>query len=102
MLAKFIASGATPMPKLKLCAIPDDRHIKLTVELPGAVHRNLVACAEVPRRDTRQTRRPNKTDRADARAVHIDRSGPSCARAEKSGRQANSTFGYPLVRRAMR
>jgi hypothetical protein len=35
------------MAKLKLSAIPDDRPVKLTVELPGAVHRDLVAYAEV-------------------------------------------------------
>jgi len=35
------------MAKLKLSAIPDDRPVKLTVELPGAVHRDLVAYAEL-------------------------------------------------------
>jgi hypothetical protein len=35
------------MTKLKLSAIPDDRPVKLTVELPGAVHRDLVAYAEI-------------------------------------------------------
>jgi hypothetical protein len=35
------------MMKLKLSAIPDDRPVKLTVELPGAVHRDLVAYAEI-------------------------------------------------------
>ena len=31
------------MAKLKLSAVPDDRPVKLTVELPAAVHRDLVA-----------------------------------------------------------
>lgn len=31
------------MTKLKLTAIPDDRPVKVTVELPAAVHRDLVA-----------------------------------------------------------
>jgi hypothetical protein len=31
------------MTKLKLSAIPDDRPVKITVELPAAVHRDLVA-----------------------------------------------------------
>ncbi|MER8479279.1 DUF2274 domain-containing protein [Mesorhizobium sp. M1163] len=31
------------MTKLKLSAIPDDRAVKITVELPAAVHRDLVA-----------------------------------------------------------
>ncbi len=35
------------MAKLKLSAIPDDRPVKLTIELPAAVHRDLVVYAEV-------------------------------------------------------
>ncbi len=35
------------MTKLKLSAIPDDRPVKLTVELPAGVHRDLVAYAEI-------------------------------------------------------
>lgn len=35
------------MTKLKLSAIPDDRPVKITVELPTAVHRDLVAYAEI-------------------------------------------------------
>ena len=34
------------MPKLKLSAIEDDKPVKLTVELPAALHRDLVAYAE--------------------------------------------------------
>ena len=34
------------MTKLKLCTIEDDKPVKLTVELPAAVHRSLVAYAE--------------------------------------------------------
>lgn len=33
------------MTKLKLSAVPDDRPVKITVELPAAVHRDLVAYA---------------------------------------------------------
>jgi hypothetical protein len=33
--------------KLKLSAVPDDKPVKLTVELPAAVHRDLVAYAEL-------------------------------------------------------
>ncbi|ARP64314.1 hypothetical protein A9K65_013690 [Mesorhizobium sp. WSM1497] len=43
------------MTKLKLSAIPDDRPVKITVELPAAVHRDLVAYAEVLGRETGQT-----------------------------------------------
>ena len=35
------------MTKLKLSAIPDDKPVKLTIELPAAVHRDLVAYAEI-------------------------------------------------------
>ena len=43
------------MTKLKLSAIADDRPVKITVELPAAVHRDLVAYAEVLGRETGQT-----------------------------------------------
>ena len=42
------------MAKLKLGAIPDDKSVKLTVELPGALHRDLLAYAEVLARETGQ------------------------------------------------
>ena len=42
------------MAKLKLGAIADDRPIKLTVELPAAVHRDLIAYAEALGRETGQ------------------------------------------------
>ena len=67
------------MAKLKLSAIPDDRPVKLTVELPAAVHRDLVAYAEVFAQEHGQTVEPVKlvpsmlarfmsTDRAFVRA----------------------------------
>ena len=42
------------MAKLKLGAIADDKPIKLTVELPAAVHRDLIAYAEALGRETGQ------------------------------------------------
>jgi hypothetical protein len=42
------------MPKLKLSVIVDDKPVKLTVELPAPVHRDLVAYAEVLARETGQ------------------------------------------------
>jgi hypothetical protein len=42
------------MAKLKLGAIPDDKSVKLTVELPGALHRDLLAYAEVLARECGQ------------------------------------------------
>jgi len=65
--------------KLKLTSLPDDRPVRLTVELPAAVHRDLVAYAEVMARESGQKVEPAKliapmlarfmsTDRAFARA----------------------------------
>ncbi len=42
------------MAKLKLGAIPDDKPVKLTIELPAAVHRDLIAYAEALGRETGQ------------------------------------------------
>lgn len=43
------------MTKLKLTELPDDKPVKVTVELPGTLHRDLVAYAEVLGRATGQT-----------------------------------------------
>jgi hypothetical protein len=40
------------MAKLKLGAIADDKPVKLAVELPAAVHRDLLAYAEALARET--------------------------------------------------
>jgi len=42
------------MTKLKLGPIIEDKPVKVTVELPGSLHRNLVAYAEVLARETGQ------------------------------------------------
>jgi hypothetical protein len=42
------------MPKLKLGAIDDDKPVKLTVELPAAVHRDLIAYAAALAQETGQ------------------------------------------------
>jgi hypothetical protein len=43
------------MTKLKLSAVPDDRPVKITVELPAVVHRDLVAYAEILAKTSRET-----------------------------------------------
>lgn len=43
------------MTKLKLDALSDDKPVKVTVELPASVHRDLVAYAKVLERQTAQT-----------------------------------------------
>ncbi len=40
------------MAKLKLGLIADDKPVKITLELPAALHRDLVAYAEVLARET--------------------------------------------------
>jgi hypothetical protein len=42
------------MSKLKLGAIADDKPVKVSVELPAALHRDLTAYAEVLSRETGQ------------------------------------------------
>ncbi len=42
------------MQKLKLGPLADDKPVKLTVELPATVHRDLVAYAEALARETEQ------------------------------------------------
>jgi hypothetical protein len=48
------------MAKLKLSALEDDRPVKITVELPAAVHRDLVAYAGVFAQEHGQTVEPAK------------------------------------------
>ena len=48
------------MKKLKLSAVPDDKPVKLTVELPAAVHRDLMVYAEVLGRENSQAIEPAK------------------------------------------
>ena len=48
------------MTKLKLGAIADDKPVKMTVELPAAVHRDLVAYADALGRQTGQAVDPTK------------------------------------------
>lgn len=48
------------MPKLKLGPILDDRPVKLSVELPAELHRDLVAYAEALSCETGQQVEPTK------------------------------------------
>jgi hypothetical protein len=42
------------MAKLKLGAIKDDKPVRLTIELPAAIHRDLVAYGQILARETGQ------------------------------------------------
>jgi hypothetical protein len=48
------------MEKLKLSTLPDDKPVKPTIELPAAVHRDLLAYAEVLRSNMGQPVEPAK------------------------------------------
>jgi hypothetical protein len=48
------------MAKLRLTSVPDDRPVKVTIELPAQVHRDLVAYAEIFSRHTGQKVEPGK------------------------------------------
>ena len=72
------------MSKLRLGAILDEKPVKLTVDLPASVHRDLLAYAEVLGRETGQAIDPAKlvapmlgrfmaTDRAFAKALKAAR-----------------------------
>ena len=48
------------MSKLRLGAVLDEKPVKLTVDLPAAIHRDLLAYAEVLGRETGQAIEPAK------------------------------------------
>ncbi|WP_271567530.1 MULTISPECIES: DUF2274 domain-containing protein [unclassified Bradyrhizobium] len=48
------------MPKLKIGELPDDKPVKVSTELPAAVHRDLVAYAEALTRQGSQVVDPTK------------------------------------------
>jgi hypothetical protein len=73
------------MQKLKLSAVPDDKPVKLTIELPAAVHRDLVAYAEVFAQEHGQTVEPVKLVASMlARFMSTDRAFLRARRAKSS------------------
>lgn len=48
------------MPKLRIGALPDDKPVKVTIELPASVHGDLVAYAEALARESGQRIDPTK------------------------------------------
>lgn len=48
------------MTKLKLGVLPDDKPVKVSIELPAAVHRDLLDYAELLRAETNQPIAPEK------------------------------------------
>ena len=62
------------MAKLKLGAVADDKPVKLTVDLPANVHRDPAVYADLLARETGQSSRIQQGGRANAGALHGDRS----------------------------
>lgn len=58
------------MIKLKIGSIPDDKPVKLAVELPAGVHRDLLAYANSRSGRWPSRQRSGQTDCADAGEVH--------------------------------
>lgn len=85
------------MTKLKLGPLADDKSVKLTVELPAAVHRDLVAYAEALALETGQAvgvpaklivpmiERFMATDREFAKARRVAMPGQERSRAKSTG-----------------
>jgi len=65
------------MTKLKLGSFLDDKPVKLSIELPASIYRDLVAYGELLAKNQwrRRTNSTGQTDRADAGTLHHDRSG---------------------------
>src|SRR3546814_17170639 len=99
------------MTMLKLGALVDDRPVRLTIELPATIHRDLAAYADVLARETGTKTEPTKliapmlarfmaSDRAFAKArrakAHPPGDGDGDGRsAERSvGKECVSTCGY--------
>ena len=83
------------MSKLKLGAIPDDKPVKLTVELPAQVNRDLIAYAEVLDQETGQTIEPAKLVAPMlARFMSTDR---AFARSRRDKRNTNRSNSTPMV-----
>ncbi len=70
------------MSKLKLGPLEDETPVKLALELPAAIHRDLVAYAQAhPAQEGGKRRRASPLGGADARPVHGHRSGRSSGAA---------------------
>ncbi len=85
------------MAKLKLGAIEDDKPIKITLELPASVHRDLVAYAEVLASETgRSVGDPVKLiSPMIERFMATDRGFAKARRQSAGSRQAATSGGTP-------
>jgi hypothetical protein len=90
------------MTKLKLASIDDDKPVKLTVTLPAALHRNLIAYAEVL---AKETGKPVEANQLIApmleKFIASDRGFAKSRNAAKKAKASTSlsskpSFGFPL------
>jgi len=63
------------MTKLKLSAVPDDKPVKIAIELAAAIHRDLALYAEALAKKTAGHGRTCQAHSTDDRALHGERSG---------------------------
>ncbi|HEX9220194.1 MAG TPA: DUF2274 domain-containing protein [Gemmatimonadaceae bacterium] len=83
------------MPKLKIGTILDDKPVKLAIELPAQVNRDLIAYAEVLGRETGQTIEPAKLIAPMlTRFMSTDR---AFARTRREERETNQSNRAPFV-----
>jgi hypothetical protein len=83
------------VPKLKLGTILDDRPVKLTIELPAQLNRDLIAYADVLGRETGQTVEPAKLIAPMlTRFMSTDR---AFARSRRGERETNQSNRAPFV-----
>jgi len=82
--------------KLKLGTILDDRPVKLSIELPAQVNRDLIAYAEVLGRETGQTIEPAKLIAPMlARFMSTDRAFARSRRAKREPDRSNRGSSLP-------
>jgi hypothetical protein len=82
--------------KLKIGTILDDRPVKLAIELPAHVNRDLIAYAEVLGRETGQTIEPAKLiGPMLARFMSTDRAFVRSRRAKRQTNQSDRAASLP-------
>lgn len=87
------------MTKLKLTSVQDDKPIKLTVILSAALHRDLVAYAEILAGESGRKIEPVKLIAPMLEKFIASDRGFAKAKGRAKGRQANSAVP-PLIRKA--
>ena len=86
------------MPKLKIDAVPDDRPVKLALELPAQIHRDLALYADLLARQTGEQVEPVKLiPQMIARFIAADRGFAQLRRGSVGRPRRKSQEGAPSV-----